>query len=644
MQTIAELLGADGVLAHKLPGFAPRIQQQEMAQAVADALDKHAVLVAEAGTGTGKTFAYLVPALLSGQKVIISTGTKNLQDQLFNKDLPLVRDALGVPVDVALLKGRANYVCPHRLELALGEGRFQSRSQVAELQTIRRWAGKTQSGDIAELSELSEDSPLWPRVTSSADNCLGSDCDYLDGCFLAKARRRAHEADILVINHHLLFADLALKDEGFGELLPGANAFILDEAHQLPETASSFFGLAVSGNQLLELARDSVAEELKEAGESRKVSKVAEHLARVVRDLRLSFGREIRRSSWNEVENNATVAEATRAVAENLAELQRALEPLAVRGKGLESCHRRSVMLVERFAVLTGPTPDNYIHWFETHSRSFTINLTPIDVAQVFRGQMESRKVAWVFTSATLAVGDSFDHFTRRLGLDEARTERWDSPFDFPHQALLYVPPRMPEPNSPDYTEAVVERALEVIQESRGRAFLLFTSHRALQQAAELLTDRLDYPILVQGEAPRARLLEQFRELGNAVLLGTGSFWEGVDVRGDALSLVVIDKLPFASPGDPVLQARIEAIRQAGGNPFYDYQLPQAVISLKQGVGRLIRDVNDTGALVLCDPRLGTRSYGKVFLESLPPMTRTQKLEVVQRFFALQRNGKRESA
>jgi ATP-dependent DNA helicase DinG len=644
MQSIAELLGPEGPLSKKLTGFAPRIQQQEMAQAVADTLEQHGLLVAEAGTGTGKTFAYLVPAIQSGDKVIISTGTRNLQDQLFHKDLPLVRDALAVPVDVAILKGRANYLCPHRLELAIDEGRFQSKEQVKQLHLIRNWAGRTRSGDISELSDLSEDAQIWPRVTSTAENCLGADCDFLEGCFLAHARKRAQEADIVVINHHLLFADMALKDEGFGELLPGANAFILDEAHQLPETASNFFGLVVTGNQLLELARDSMGEELKEAGESRKVSKAADQLERAVRDLRLAFGREPRRAPWMEVANSADIVATVTSVADALTELGQILEPLAVKGKGLESCYRRCLSLIEQFALLTGATPDGYIHWFETHTRSFTINLTPMDVAQLFKGHMASKKAAWIFTSATLSVGGSFEHFTRRLGLEEAEARLWESPFDFPHQALLYVPPEMPEPNSPGYTESVIVKALEVIELSQGRAFLLFTSHRALQQAAELLNGRLDYPLLVQGEAPRARLLERFRELGNAVLLGTGSFWEGVDVRGEALSLVVIDKLPFASPGDPVLQARIDAIRQAGGNPFYDYQLPQAVISLKQGVGRLIRDVNDRGVLMLCDPRLGTRSYGRVFIDSLPQMSKTQKLEVVQRFFSMGSGDERESA
>jgi len=633
MQSPREILGPDGLLSKRLPGFAARPQQAEMAEAVSEALQNNAILIAEAGTGTGKTFAYLIPAILSGLKVIISTGTKNLQDQLFHKDIPLVRDALGVPVDVALLKGRANYLCHHRLQLALEEGRFLTRSQVAELQEIDKWSGRSSSGDIAELSSLSEDSPLWQQVTSSAENCLGSDCDYLEECFLAKARRRAQEADLLVVNHHLFFADMALKDEGFGELLPGANAFILDEAHQLPDTASNFFGTTISANQLFELAHDSTTEELREAGESRELQLRAGKLEKAVRDMRLAFGEAQRRGPWQEVATGRELNEAIVAVAELLDDLSQGLKALSSRGKGLESCYQRSELLIERFTRLTGATPEGMIHWFETHTRSFTINFTPMDVSQLFQQQLQAHPAAWVFTSATLAVGESFQHFSDQLGLEGATTHRWDSPFDYPRQALLYVPSPMPEPNSPGYTAAVVEAALPVLAASQGRAFLLFTSHRALKEAAELLAGRIDYPLLIQGDAPRSRLLEEFRQRGNAVLLGTGSFWEGVDVRGEALSCVIIDKLPFASPGDPVLQARIDAMRQAGGNPFMEYQLPQAVITLKQGVGRLIRDVTDRGVLVLCDPRLGTKNYGRIFLESLPPMSKTLKLEVVQRFF-----------
>ncbi|MBE0510514.1 MAG: ATP-dependent DNA helicase [Gammaproteobacteria bacterium] len=633
MQSVSELLSSGGPFARLLDGYAPRSQQQELAEAVAEAIASQQMLVAEAGTGTGKTFAYLVPALLSGKKIIISTGTKNLQDQLFHKDIPLVRDALALPVDVALLKGRANYLCPHRLELSLNEGRAVTRSLLSDLQQVRKWASSTQSGDIAELSNLPEDSPLWPMITSTADNCLGSDCDYIEACYLAQARRRAQEADVVVINHHLLFADMALKDQGFGELLPGANAFILDEAHQLADTASNFFGTMVSANQLIELSRDAIAEELNEAGDSRQLRVFAEKLEKAARDMRLCFEVEPNRGPWLSVRDREGMAGAIEELAQALQNLRNCLEPLAARGKGLEGCFERCEDLHARFGMLTGATPEGMIHWYETHTRSFSIQLTPMDVASLFRARIDAHPCGWIFTSATLAVGERFDHFIAQLGLYGATTRQWHSPFDYPKQALLFVPDGMPEPNSYGYTAAVVEQALPVIQASEGRCFMLFTSHRALREAAELIRERIEWPLLVQGDAPRSRLLEQFREHGNAVLLGTGSFWEGVDVRGEALSCVIIDKLPFASPGDPVLQARIEAMRRNGANPFMDYQLPQAVITLKQGVGRLIRDVSDRGVLMLCDPRLGSKPYGKIFIDSLPNMSKTRKLEVVQRFF-----------
>jgi len=645
-------LGPDGPLAAHVPGFAPREAQQAMAEAVAATLEQGTTLIAEAGTGTGKTFAYLVPALLSGRKVVVSTGTKNLQDQLFHKDLPVVRGALGVPVTTALLKGRANYLCLHRLDLTEAEGRLPSRAAVDELRRVREWSGRTQRGDIAELSDVAEDSAIWPRVTSTADNCLGQECPAFADCFLMKARRAAQEADVVVINHHLLFADMALRDEGFGELLPRADAVIVDEAHQLAEVAGQFFGISLSANQLLELARDAASEYQRECAEDAALPKLAEALQKAVRDARLAFGTETRRAAWREVAGRADVVEAFETLHDALEALVEALEPLAARGKGLESCARRGAELLERLDLLQGRSsggsggdepgtrdgggaqvePD-HIQWFETHTRSFTLHLTPLDIAERFRGRMLDAPGAWVFTSATLAVGEDFGHFANALGLEEATTRRWDSPFDFAHQALFLVPRGLPAPNAPDYTAQVVETARPVLAASGGRAFLLFTSHRALREAAGLLADSLDYPLLVQGDAPRDTLLARFRKLGNAVLLGTSSFWEGVDVRGEALSCVIIDKLPFASPGEPVLQARIDAMRRRGGNPFMDYQLPNAVIALKQGVGRLIRDVNDRGVLVICDPRLLGKPYGRIFLASLPPMARTRDVADVERFF-----------
>ncbi len=632
MDTADDLLGPSGPLAERLPGFAPRRAQQEMAAAVECALEERATLVAEAGTGTGKTYAYLVPALLSGRKVIVSTGTKNLQDQLYGRDLPAVRDALAAPVSLALLKGRANYLCLHRLGGAQGLGLGGRRAH--ELGGIRAWAGHTQSGDIAEYRAVSEDSPVWLQVTSTPDNCLGTDCPQLRDCFLAKARRRAQEAEVVVVNHHLLLSDLSLREGGFGEVLPAADAFIIDEAHQLPDVAAQFFGTALGANQLLELGRDSVAEYRGEAGEGREAVALNEALAQAVQDLRGALGAEPRRLPWAELGARPGLDKDIAAVQRRLDALAEFLEPLAERGKGLESCARRAATLAERFGTLTRQAPEDHVHWLDVHPRSFSIHLTPLEIGERFRAHMEALNAGWVFTSATLAVGGRFDHFLSRLGIEEAETRLWESPFDFPHQSLLYLPDGIPEPSAPEHTQAVIEAALPVLRASGGRAFLLFTSHRALSRAAELLREQIPYPLMVQGEAPRDALLGAFREAGNAVLLGTSSFWEGVDVRGEALSLVIIDKLPFAAPGDPVLQARLDAMRRQGRNPFGDYQLPQAVITLKQGVGRLIRDVDDRGVMMICDPRLVGRGYGRVFLNSLPPMPRTRQLAVVQRFFS----------
>ncbi len=634
---IAELLGPEGRFARHVEGFAHRPQQLEMARSVMEAIERYEVLIAEAGTGTGKTFAYLVPALLSGRKVIVSTGTRNLQDQLFHRDLPVVREALGLSVTTALLKGRANYLCTYRLAATEAEGRLASREQVAQLRDIRRWAAVTDSGDIAEVSTVEEGSPLWPRVTSTADNCLGSDCPDFKECFVAKARREAQEADVVVVNHHLLFADMALREDGFGELLPGANAFIIDEAHQLPEVATHFFGETLGGRQLIELARDTTTECHRDAADMKVLLEAAERLEYASRDLRLALGEEGQRRPWAELREHPAVAERFEQLGEALEALEAPLEEAAQRGKGLEKCHERCRALGQLVQRFEAETAADRIDWVEVYAKSYTFNSTPLDVAEPFAQFMAGRKAAWIFTSATLAVGDSFDHFKARLGLAEARCQRWESPFDYRRNALLYVPREMPPPNSEGYVEAVVEAAVPVLEASGGRAFLLFTSHRALRRAAELLRGRIDFPLLIQGEAPRTELLERFRKSGDGVLLGTGSFWEGVDVRGEALSCVIIDKLPFASPDDPILQARIRALRQRGENPFMSYQLPSAVITLKQGVGRLIRDVRDSGVMVLCDPRLVERPYGRLFLDSLPPMLRTHRIEIVRRFFEAKR-------
>lgn len=633
--TSAAALGPRGPLAGYLDGFRHRPQQREMAEAVARALAFNDTLITEAGTGTGKTFAYLVPALLSGRRIIISTGTKNLQDQLFYRDLPLVRGALGIQVNAALLKGRANYVCLYRLN-RLNEAQpvFLSRRQSADLRRVQAWSRRTRSGDIGELDGLAEDSPLWPQMTSTTDNCLKQSCPSYSDCFIVKARRAAQQADVVVVNHHLLFADLALKEDGFGEVLPGSDAFILDEAHLVPDTAGQFFGLNLGSRQLFELARDSRVEGMRDAGDMAALRDAADAVEKGARDLLLALDGPPRRMTWREAEAAAGVTDAVESVRESLTALNRQLEAAAARGKGLENCWRRGLELGARLDELIEPQTSGAVHWIEIGRSSFKLCLTPLDIAGHFCNYLNQYRAAWIFTSATLAVGDDFQHFASRLGIESAVKRRWDSPFDFQRNTLLYLPETLPSPDDRDYTRAVIEAAIPVMEASRGRTFLLFTSHRALQQAADLLSGRLEYPLLVQGTMSRARLLEAFRSAGNAVLLGTYSFWEGVDVRGPALSCVIIDKLPFASPDDPILRARIAALRVRGENAFGGYQLPAAVITLKQGIGRLIRDDGDKGLVMLCDPRLLTRPYGKVFLDSLPPMPRTRSLSEAARFLS----------
>ncbi|HYN77614.1 MAG TPA: ATP-dependent DNA helicase [Lamprocystis sp. (in: g-proteobacteria)] len=637
MTSLAHLFGPGGLLAQRLPGFIHRAPQQAMAETIAAVMAAGETLVCEAGTGTGKTFAYLVPALLCGRKVMISTGTRNLQDQLFHRDLPQVRDALGLPVRAALLKGRANYLCRHRLQLAVDDPARHDPDLRRQLRQVQDWSKATKRGDIAELA-LPEDAPVWPAVTSTGDNCLGPTCPDWQDCHLVAARREAQAADLVVVNHHLFCADLALKDEGFGEILPGADCFILDEAHQLPEIAAGFFGVLISGRQLLDLVRDTDLEYQREAGDCPELPELTAGLRRTLQDLRLSLGDGDRRGPWHELTADAELVRALAALLRRLQALAQGLKSLEGRGKGLDACQGRATDLAARLALLTADAGEDQVRWFEVQGRGFRLHQTPLDVAAVFRQQFGRHQAAWVFTSATLAIGGSFAHFSRQIGIENARTARWESPFDYASQALWFVPRGLPEPSDPGYNTSVLALGRELIGYSRGRAFLLFTSHRALREVAEGLAGRIAYPILVQGSAPRGELLRRFRDLGNAVLLGTASFWEGVDVPGEALSCVIIDRLPFASPGDPVLAARIDALRKAGGNPFAEHQLPQAVIALKQGAGRLIRGCRDRGVLVVCDPRLLRKSYGHTFLASLPPMARTRDIDQVRAFFdALER-------
>jgi len=633
-QVLERTFAADGPFAEHVPGFRLRPGQLEMSEAIGEAIENTAVLVAEAGTGTGKTFAYLVPALLAGGKVIVSTGTKTLQDQLFDRDLPAVRAALASGATIALLKGRANYVCLYRLRRAAREGRFATRDEPAQIRRIERFAAVTTTGDRADLADVPEDAPAWAHATSTRENCLGQGCpDYKD-CFVMRARKNALAADVVVVNHHLFFADLVLREEGISELLPACNTVIFDEAHQLPETARMFFGEALSSAQLVELARDVRLELRAAGGASPELDRVAARLEKAARDLRLVFGEAGARLGWSQALRLQGFGDALEKLNSALHLLEQALAAQEGRAEGLDACARRASAARHLLVRLRETEVSAEVRWVEVFSHAVQLHVTPLSSAELFRRQMTDHPRAWIFTSATLAVGEDFGHFTRELGVPDAATRRWASPFDFPRQGLLYVPKALPEPGEAGFTEAVIEAALPVLRASEGRAFLLFTTLRALRRAHQILEGKIDYPLLVQGTGSRSQLLSRFRALGNAVLLGSQSFWEGVDVRGDALSLVVIDKLPFAPPDDPVLAARIEGVRSTGGNPFNELQLPQAVLQLKQGAGRLIRDEADRGVLMLCDPRLVSKPYGRRILQSLPPMALTRELAAVERFFA----------
>ncbi|MBP6097140.1 MAG: ATP-dependent DNA helicase [Methyloversatilis sp.] len=642
MPDIPATFAVDGPLARAIDGFTARTQQTEMAERVAQAIEQRGVLVVEAGTGTGKTYAYLVPALLSGTKVIVSTGTKTLQDQLFQRDLPTVRGALGVPVTIALLKGRANYLCHYHLERSLQDGRLGSREEAGHLQAIARWAKVTSTGDKAQCTEVPEESGAWSSATSTRDNCLGQDCPNAKECFVTAARREAMEADVVVVNHHLFFADLMLRDEGVAELLPACNAVVFDEAHQLAETASLFFGESVSTSQMLELARDTRAEAVVSAKDFKQLPEAAERMAKTARELRLVFREENVRLSAAQIDERAAFAPALASVLDALRELAGLLETQAGRSEGLEKCWQRALDLVARIERWQDgdrkqPEQPDRVRWAEAYTQALALNATPLSVADIFRRQMEENPRAWIFTSATLAVGGDFTHYCGELGLTTAETAQWGSPFEYEQQALLYAPENMPEPSAPTYAEAVARAAWPLIKACRGGVFVLCTSLRAMKRIHELIEDKLsaydpDRPLLIQGQATRSELLDRHRAAGNAVLVASQSFWEGVDVRGDALQLVIIDKLPFAPPDDPVLSARIEHMKRQGRNAFMDYQLPHAVISMKQGAGRLIRDERDHGVLMVCDPRLIEKHYGKTIWRSLPPMRRTRSEEAAVSF------------
>lgn len=650
---IEQLFDAAGLLSQAVPGFRPRQSQTEMAKAIATAISRQQTLIAEAGTGTGKTFAYLVPALLWGGKVILSTGTKNLQDQLYLRDIPTVRKALSAPVSVALLKGRANYVCHFHLERTLQNGRLTSREDVGYLRDISRFVKTTSSGDKAELARVPESASVWNLVTSTRDTCMGAECQYYQDCFVMKARKEAQQADVVVVNHHLFFADVALKDTGVAELLPSANTVIFDEAHQLPETATLFFGETVSTSQILELCRDVLAEGLAHARDGADWPKTVSVVERAARDLRLAFPQDVVRLAVNQIASSSPFFPALEKLQEELQSMVGVLETQAERAETIEQCRTRAIEMGDKLAAwdrARSADPDKItpeqerVLWVEAFSSSLQLHQTPLSIAPIFSKQREGTPRAWIFTSATLAVKNDFNHYASQMGLWNEPAQSWPSPFDYGRQGLLYVPENLPQPNSPDYTDAVIDAALPMIEASGGRAFLLCTTIRAVNRAAERLREefgkrKLGFPLMVQGEAGRTELLDRFRAAGNAVLIGSQSFWEGVDVRGEALSLVIIDKLPFSPPDDPVLAARIDALEKRGLNGFVHHQLPAAIINLKQGAGRLIRDETDSGVLMICDPRLISKPYGRRIWQSLPPFSRTRDAAVAKAFFRGEQSG-----
>jgi len=661
MQRASEYLGQQGPFCEQVDGYQVRDSQLALCDSIEDALEGGKVLAAEAGTGIGKTFAYLVPALLSGKKVIISTGTRHLQDQLFKTDLPRVIQALSVHSTAALLKGRSNYLCTHRLRIAPHLG-FINRETRAALSEIEEWSKVTSSGDVSELTSIAEDSYVWPMVTSTAENCLGTECDDWESCFIVNARKNAQAANVVVINHHLLLADMTLKNEGFAELLPEAEAFVIDEAHQLYDVATRFFGNTVSSRQLISLARDTVAEQVNDASDMAELREYAEEMEKSVRDFRIALGDSGLREGWLKVQNKPSLKQALQELITSIEELIEVLKIAAERGRGLEQCYERALGTLARLklfqkdstelAAASYGEPGCYDHghdeslngdviedmaesvlWYETYTRSFMLHATPIDIASIFQGHTDNFSASWIFTSATLQVNKQFDHFAGNIGLLDYQSGVWESPFDYQKQSLLYLPDDLPQPSEQSYTRELMKAALPVLQASKGRAFVLFTSYYAMYKARDYLKQMLSYELLVQGDLPKHQLLEAFRNTDNAILLGTSSFWEGVDVRGRSLSCVIIDKLPFASPGDPVMQARIDTIKRNGGQPFMEFQVPQAVIALKQGVGRLIRDVNDSGVVMIGDPRLRQKAYGRIFLNSLPSMPMTSDVADVEAFF-----------
>lgn len=632
-----QVFADEGPLAQAVPEYEPRAGQREMAEAVAHALEHNTVLLAEAGTGTGKTLAYLVPAILSRRRVLVSTGTKNLQEQIYYKDLPELREALDVPFTATCMKGRSNYLCLHRFETFRDDPQAMAFADPEVVQAIAEWAADTDSGDRSELVGLPEELPFWTEISATSDNCLGSRCPSYDACFITRMRQRAAESDLVIVNHHLLCADASVRRNAYGEVIPECHVAIIDEAHQLEDVATQYFGMSVSNYRLDDLARDGerflaaglVPEdqaEVRRALDRVRTRGLAFFLA--VQSARLSESSRLNAARLAPVEGaGSLLIEALDGLQSTLVLVKEAPEDL------LALASRAGDVRDELRFLLRASDPD-FVYYVEARGRGLFLRASPIDVSAIVREVLFERMQATVLTSATLSVGGSFDYVRRRLGVREAAQVRLPSEFDYREQALLYLPARMPDPRSPAFGPAATREIIEVLRRSQGRAFVLFTSYAMLHAVERELGDALEYPLLVQGSAPRSVLLAQFRSLGNAVLLATSSFWQGVDVVGEALSCVIIDKLPFASPADPITAARIDAINSRGENAFADYQLPLAILTLQQGLGRLIRHRQDRGVLAVLDPRIRTKAYGAQFLSAMPPAPVTSCLDDIESFFA----------
>lgn len=633
MKTVTEVFSEEGLLAELISDYRHRPEQEQMAQKILSTIKEDQSLVCEAGTGTGKTMAYLVPALLSRQKVIVSTGTKHLQDQLNEKDLPIVLKALESPATTMVLKGRSNYLCLQRLHTAINDAKGLSYKNINDLQQASEWSSSTKTGDINELGMIEENSFIRPAITSTTENCLGQSCPEYESCFVFKNRKKALESDLVITNHHLLLADMGLRESGFGEVLPLADLIIFDEAHQLPELASSYFSKTLGTRQLLELITDTRSAVHEEAKDIQDIDEALSKFEKTIRDCRLLFGRKDQRKSWQETWEKTDLSVELPKLMEAYQLVIDILDAANERGKLLDNCWQRAKAHYNYIDNYMESNNEDSIRWLEIRGQHLYFNQTPVNIAETFQQRLKDYDATSIFTSASLAVNNSFDHFNRQLGLEECLAEVWNSPFDYQKQTRLYLPLDIPEPNHPEFFDAFIEKTIKLLSFSDGHAFVLFTSHSALNKAASIISERIDYPIFIQGKAPRSELLNQFRETKHAVLLGTSSFWEGVDVKGEALSSVIIDKLPFASPDDPVLQARLNHFSKQGGNAFMEYQVPQAAIALKQGVGRLIRDVTDRGVCTICDKRLVSKAYGKRLINSLPPMPVTHDIEDIENFF-----------